>query len=705
MRRLAILLFELLIVIAAIGLAHVINGRINIIPRFIVSLPSADYSAHDLMKMTWYFIVIHGLVFLLMSWRRGAWRPSGAKRSVDEFFALIAAYTLSLLAIFITANVPFDPNLILSIGLFSGLLFIVIHLAAAMRRAGGAFGAFGKSLVGRLGSVAGILIILFALTPGILAAAFIKSRDVANVITQIRIAFDDAGQDYDYSLVNAFGDLTFLQPLLVRLPEGDPGRLYVLERHGRLLAVPYPGGTDPVVLLDIRDKVGSVETENGTLGFALHPDYGNPQSENRGYVYVYYTDVRDNKQVNRISRFDLRAGSLAAISASEQPLIILNRNPDGFHNGGSLEFGPDGFLYVALGEGIRMPGLSAYNATLRGGILRIDVDQEGGDISHPIRTGPQNGTTRNYFIPNDNPFIGEPAVLEEYWALGLRNPFRISFDPMNGNLWAGEVGSTVWEEVNLIRKGGHYQFPYFEGREAGGRSRPETEPGTEYGPLYTYQHTAFDRAVIGGIAYRGDRFPALKGRYIFADNYSAKIFSMPADGREVDTVDLIAKGEQFAQRGVTSVVELPDGEILVTELGRSQAATGRVVRLVESGSDEARAEKNRKRADEALISSAETREIFTANCGRCHGPGGKGDGPDVPDLELEGPMPDFTSAAYQESRSDAFLQDVILKGGEEMGLNFMMPPWDGVLSEEEVDLLVKYIRALEEEESGVHGHF
>ena len=283
---------------------------------------------------------------------------------------------------------------------------------------------------------------------------------------------------------------------------------------------------------------------------------------------------RNNTQVNRVSRFNLDVSPVEAASQSELPLMVLKRHASGFHNGGSIEFGPDGFLYIALGEGIRTKTYVSQAETLRQGVLRIDVDQIGGEKSHPISRQPGNGETLNYFIPNDNPFLEMEGILEEYWAIGLRNPFRISFDQKTHMLWLGDVGTTKWEEVNVIKRGGHYQYPFIEGYEATDTKRPDHVLGKEYSPLYTYVHTAYDRAVIGGIVYRGHQLPQLQDQYIFGDNYSSKLFAMPAEDRRVEDVTLLAKADQFAQRGISSITQASNGDILVTTLGRSKLPTG-----------------------------------------------------------------------------------------------------------------------------------
>ena len=688
-----IIIAELILVALSLFLADASQGWINIIPEFIIHLPDVTYTVDDFWIVFRYFLVVHFVVFLAVQWALGPWKIDDAKRTAEEIFALAAAFAISTLAIFVTTSVAFDPHFIANVGFSNGLLFIIIHFLISISK-GKQLGSVLLNLLTMLGrrlrSTTGILVILLALSPVVLAKLFVSDRDVANFITQIRIYWSDNSSSA-YTLSNALENQLFHQPMLVRTAPNDQTRLYILERSGRLLSVPYLKSGEVKVELDIRDKVGKVEVENGALGFDFHPDFGKLGSENTGSIYIYYTDVRKGKQVNRVSRFDLNVGSKDKGSTTEIPLIVLERNDSGFHNGGSLEFGPDGFLYIAIGEGVYIEGYKSQGTTLRKGILRIDVDRRGGDVSHPIVHQPATGHTMNYFIPNDNPFIGIPNILEEYWAIGLRNPFRISFDSETNSLWAGEVGTTKWEEVNLIHKGGHYQYPFVEGNEPTGVGIPSQIIGTEYGPRYTYVHTAFDRAVIGGFVYRGGQFRELQGLYIFADNYSSKVFSMPGDGRKVDKVSLLTRADQFAQRGISSISQLTNGDVLVTTLGRATEPTGEVLRLEKITDHSASLPQDRSdELRERPISPEEARAIFVTNCARCHGSTGKGDGPDS--LEMEVGILNFASPDFQNSRTDEQLRLVIMEGGEKVGLSKMMPPWKGILEPNEVEALIKLLR-------------
>jgi glucose/arabinose dehydrogenase len=697
MRKVIILITELLFVTAALFIADYWQESANVIPRSLIHLPQVDYTPAEFWQILKIFLGLHLIAILLMQLKAGVWIMSNAQRSINELFLLIATYSISALTVFLATTINFDPDFMAGIGICIVMLSLIAHIGASFVKGTQLLSLLTKlctTLFKRLFSVVGLLVLVLALTPAVMAYFFTKDRDFANIVTQMRINISGFfSAELNYSLVSVTGDYRFHQPMLARMAPGDNKTLYVLERAGRILKLPYPlpTSTQPEEIMNLKDKVGYVEVENGTLGFTFHPEFGTPDSDNSGFVYLYYTDVRDDTQVNRISRFNLNAGSTTAIIESETPLLILNREASGFHNGGSLEFGPDGFLYIALGEGIHLKERSQAQ-TLRQGIIRIDVDMQGGDISHPVTASPTNGKAANYYIPNDNPFTGRADIREEYWAIGLRNPFRISFDQETGNLWAGDVGSTEWEEVNRITKGGNYQYPYAEGFVVNAAKKPATLIGKEVEPVYTYLHTAYDRAVIGGIVYRNGDLSNLTGNYIFADNYSSKLFVMPTNESRVETVQEIARASQYAQRGVSSVSQLPNGDVLITTLGRASAASGEILKLTDSELVKEKDISSSNTAEPVTVSAADAEEIFVTNCSRCHGETGQANGPDSKLLGVD--IADFSKSEFQNKRSDDDLLKIISKGGNEAGLSPFMPPWEGILDEQEINALVGHIRGL-----------
>ena len=520
-------------------------------------------------------------------------------------------------------------------------------------------------------------------------------------MTNLRVA-SNIDADYPYAVVSAVGTTRFETPIMAQFADHDPGTIYVLERSGRLYRADYPSGANKTLLLDLRPRVGYVEMENGALGFDLHPEFGVAGSPNAGLVYVFYTEYRQDGQTNRLTRYDLSLPDVASRSASAVPLIAQGRNNNGYHNAGSVEFGPDGFLYVSVGESDMPECHQRLDCALVSGILRIDVDRKGGTVSRPIERQPEGGETANYYIPLDNPYADRPELLGEFWAHGLRNPFRISFDPKTGKLWAGDVGSAMWEEVDLIDRGGNYQFPFIEGREKQKEfAPPQTVLGTQHGPILTYSHTALLRSVIGGLVYRGDKVPDAKGRYVFLDNYSGQIMTIPATGETVADYEIIARTADVAQRGPTGFVTAPDGELLVIVMGDNDKPTGIIGKLVPADSDSAREaaveQAAQKAAQEtATVTPTQAASLFGVNCARCHGAGGKGDGPDSKLLDV--PLPDFTDPAFHAAHSDAELHKVIAEGGPAAGKSEYMPPWQGVLTRPEIDAMVAHVRRLGEGE-------
>ena len=683
----------------------------SFIPRALISLPSPDVFAEDFVTTAKVFLVVHLATFLVMSFFAGPGVFRDARRTAVEIYGLIFAVTLSSLALFLLFTIIYSPALMLSIAVVTFGLFIFGHvvirsIAPPANQSRNPLSGGAQLIwegIRHIIRPTGILVLIFTVCPLILAKMFVSDRDFANQITQIRIFFA-AAEKTDWALVNSMPGTTFLRPIEIQFPPNDRNTIFVLERDGGFYKLPYtPGQKSPenkkIKLLDLAGKLGQVEIENGALGFDHHPEFGNPGSSSAGFIYVYYTSFKENRQINYLSRFDVSLPTLEQRMASESPLLVLGRNNSGFHNGGSVEFGPDGYLYISLGEAIERPGHQRLDHSLFGGISRIDVDRRGGNKSHAPLRQPAKGKSSNYFIPNDNPFVGQPNALEEFWALGLRNPFRASFDPKTGELWAGDVGSDVWEEVNRIQKGGNYQYPYSEGRELlSSRRKPANFVGKEHTPTYVYRHTAFDRAVIGGIVYRGKKYPSLVGKYIFADSYSGKVWAFDSKLQRVEKKDisLVTRAEGFsAQRGVTSVHESPDGDILLTALGQAGAATGQILRVLPK--DEAEKVKPQPSAPATQITQAAARGLFLADCARCHGRDGKGDGPDAKSMieafNLKA-MPDFTSAAYHDKRSDADIERIILKGGTALGLSEGMPPWEGIYSATDITALREYMRSL-----------
>lgn len=316
-----------------------------------------------------------------------------------------------------------------------------------------------------------------------------------------------SGSTYSqYSLQNAFPNLTFSSPVFLTHSGDGTDRVFIVEQAGRIKV--FPNSSNALLAkeyLNITDRVSS-GGEKGLLGLAFHPDY-----ETNGYFYVNYTNATSTV----ISRFQVTSNPDSADKNSEF-LILTFTQPYSNHNGGWIGFGPDdGNLYIATGDG-GSGGDPQNNAqrinTFLGKILCLDVD---------------GGTP--YAIPSTNPFVDSTnaQVKKEIYAWGMRNPWRCSFDPVTGWLWAGDVGQGEWEEIDLIVNGKNYGWRCYEG------NHPYNTSGCNYPeyifPIWEYGHGP-ECSLTGGYVYRGPSVPGLEGKYIYGDYCSSKIWSLEYDG-------------------------------------------------------------------------------------------------------------------------------------------------------------------------------
>ncbi|MCI0578935.1 MAG: PQQ-dependent sugar dehydrogenase [Chloroflexi bacterium] len=290
---------------------------------------------------------------------------------------------------------------------------------------------------------------------------------------------------------------------------GD-GRLFVVERAGVIRIIQSNGQVLPTPFLDIRDRVGSTTFwEQGLLGLAFHPDYAG-----NGFFFVNYTDLVGD---SHIARFQVSAGNPDVADPASEALVLFIEQPTVIHNGGSLAFGLDGYLYAGLGDGgwLSDPFNRAQNpAELLGKVLRLDVSA---------------GSTPPYYtIPPDNPFVGVPGAAEEIWALGFRNPWRLSFDRLTGDLFIGDVGNFAYEEVDFEPAGDpggrNYGWRCYEGNAA--FNLYGCGPASQYTfPAHAYAQEP-GCAAIGGFVYRGSQFPVMAGYYIFGDFCHGQLWSL-----------------------------------------------------------------------------------------------------------------------------------------------------------------------------------
>jgi glucose/arabinose dehydrogenase len=330
----------------------------------------------------------------------------------------------------------------------------------------------------------------------------------------------------------------FDEPIGIASAGDGSGHLFVVERTGYIRLV-QEGVVQPTPFLDISDRVNSSRSEQGLLGLAFHPDY-----VNNTRFFVNYINVRGDTVLARFEA-DAALGSASSVAdaGSEVELAVVDQ-PAANHNGGQMAFGPDGYLYVAFGDGggAGDPYENAQNvSTLLGSLIRVDVDQMA------------------FAAPSTNPFVGVPGARPQIWSIGLRNPWRFSFDRLTGDLFIADVGQSKYEEINFQMAGSaggqNYGWPFMEGLHC----FPEEQTCDQTNltlPIAEYDHSE-GCSVTGGYVYRGQEFPLLQGVYLFGDYCSGTIWGLgPAEGGGWQTAKLLETSLQISSFGQDDSGEL-----------------------------------------------------------------------------------------------------------------------------------------------------
>ncbi|HRQ36720.1 MAG TPA: PQQ-dependent sugar dehydrogenase [Chloroflexota bacterium] len=325
------------------------------------------------------------------------------------------------------------------------------------------------------------------------------------------------------------------------LTHAGDGRLFVVQQDG-LINIIQDGELLAEPFLDIRGRVGKEANEQGLLSVAFHPGYAQ-----NGYFFVNYTNLSFHTVV---SRFQVSAADPNLADATSEKILLTIEQPYANHNGGLVKFGPDGYLYIGMGDGGSQgdPQNRAQNGnSLLGKILRIDVD-----VAEDVPYG----------IPETNPFVADNGVRNEIWAIGLRNPWRFSFDRETGDLFLADVGQNQWEEVNFrpvdSPGGENYGWNRMEGTHCYPQGNCDTT-GLIL-PIFEYDHSQ-GCSVTGGYMYRGAQFPALRGNYLVADYCTGFIWRLfPAGDGTWDTAKVLESG-----RIISSFGEDVNGELYVVD--------------------------------------------------------------------------------------------------------------------------------------------
>jgi glucose/arabinose dehydrogenase len=428
-----------------------------------------------------------------------------------------------------------------------------------------------------------------------------------------RGATGPAANTYPYLTQPALGGMAFDQPAAIVTAPGDTNRIFVVEKPGRIIVIPDVTKPERVTFLDLTGKLtGTSDGEMGLLALAFHPDWKN----NRQF-YLWFTvnttTAAGTGRHERLARFTISAtDSNKADPASESPLISQYDQAVN-HNGGQLAFGPDGYLYLSLGDeggaNDQYQNSQRIDKDFFAGLLRLDVDKKPGSLAPNPHPSVHAGT---YTIPADNPWVGassfngeplDPTMVHtEFYAVGLRNPWRFSFDPVTKLLWLGDVGQDRIEEVNIIRRGGNYGWNYREagepffllprgnrrGNPAETTALPATTPspvrvpppGVVFDePVFSYFHPGIGgtpsdtgNSISGGFVYRGRALPALNERYLFADYQTGFIWALgPVQPGNVNglaakaTAQIIARRSGIASFGLDPVT----GDLLIANIGNN----------------------------------------------------------------------------------------------------------------------------------------
>ena len=334
-----------------------------------------------------------------------------------------------------------------------------------------------------------------------------------------------------------FPNVDLRQPVVLTYAADGSARLFVALQPGEIVVFPgEQNAASALTFLDITGWVNDRGFEEGLLGLAFDPSYSAS-----GYFYVYYSASGPRRSV--ISRFSVSGDSPNTADPSSEVILLQVPQPYSNHNGGQLVFGPDGYLYIGLGDGGDGgdPQENGQNrSTLLGSIIRIDV----GSID----------SVGGYAIPPDNPFAGDGGgVRQEIWAYGLRNPWRFTFDRKTGNLWAADVGQDRYEEVDVIRPGLNYGWNRMEGFHCFPQGGFECDQSGLELPIAEYGREG-GCSITGGYVYRGSRLPSLYGAYVYGDFCSGKIWALRYDGTQV-----------------TEQLELVDSRLSISSFGEDQS--------------------------------------------------------------------------------------------------------------------------------------
>jgi glucose/arabinose dehydrogenase len=396
-----------------------------------------------------------------------------------------------------------------------------------------------------------------------------------------------------YDLANAFPGLTFTNPVCLASPPGETSRLFIVEKTGRIVVITNLAAPTRTIFMDISSKVislvdTSVGGEEGLLGLAFHPGYAT-----NGFFYVFYTGPATTSagtgRHDILARYQVSGPNPNQGDASSEIRYILQYDEADNHNAGDLHFGQDGYLYVSLGDegggGDNYGNSQRIDKDFFSAIMRLDVDKGPGSLAPNAHASVPD--LSNYAIPQDNPYVGATSfngspvnpsnVRTEFWAVGMRNPWRFTFDSVTGTLYLGHVGQNLIEWVDVVTKGANCGWNFYEGDKPYAGTPPEgfllNPPLTEYG------HTNGRVCIIGGVVYRGASIPPLYGAYLYADYGSGEIWALRHSGTNLTQNSILLTNA--AAKWTAFGVDPSNGDVLCAAARRGTNST--IERIIYTG--------------------------------------------------------------------------------------------------------------------------
>lgn len=379
-----------------------------------------------------------------------------------------------------------------------------------------------------------------------------------------------------YSATNAFPGITFTNPVCIASPPGETNRLFVVEKKGVIAVITNLAAPSRMPFLNIANKVlylgdTAVYDEQGLLALTFHPGFAT-----NGYFYVWYVDGPAANRQDVLARYQVSSSDPNQADANSEVRLIEQDDQDDNHNGADLHFGPDGYLYVSLGDEGGAYGswgnCQLINSNFFAAIMRIDVDNRPGSLPPNPHSALRSLT--NYSIPPDNPYVGatnfnglpvDPATVRtEFWAVGMRNPWRFCFDPVTDTMYLGHTGQDTKEWINIVTKGANFGWNYYEGSTQWTNSAQIPTNFVWTPPLIEYTHTSTRKCVIGGVVSRGFRISQLYGAYLYGDYMSGEIWALRNVGTNV-TENSVILTDAAAFIG-TFGVDPSNGDVLYSAL-------------------------------------------------------------------------------------------------------------------------------------------